>query len=178
VTRKTVHDWAHWAREVADDIETNDSRARKAMPPVALRLLADLADAVAPAEARNLEGEWARLRAREAHADNVERVLALVWEDRESLMWDNDGTRLLVECSDTFWWATADAQAIDLPGDLESLAAARREFPDDDWPLLWCCRKRGMRPMPRWSRDRDPADPFTAAVLAAGPERTPEMLAP
>lgn len=112
-------------------------------------------------------------------------LLALFWEDRESLMWnpDNQPSPFLtygdaprgpvvfsVNCSDTFYWACADAEPIELPDDLESLRACHAEFTDEDWPLLWVCRKRGTQPMPRYfgrtEEDRAARSPFRDALRA------------
>jgi hypothetical protein len=130
---------------------------------------------------------------------DVETLLALFWDDTESLLWHPANQRsplwavvgpdgvapepvgpvaFSVTCSDTFAWACADAEPVVLPDDLESLTAARREFPGDDWPTLWVCRKRGQRPMPRYTRDMDHALPFVQALFAAGPERESTFLAP
>lgn len=135
------------------------------------------------------------IAARAVALGDVFELLRLFEEDCESLCWyPQDSSPFLsyegedragrgpvsfaVECSDTFMWGCADSENITLPDDLASLRAAATEFPDDEWPLLWCCRKRGMRPMPRMTRDWDQAAPFTVAINACGPEREPMLGAP
>lgn len=124
-----------------------------------------------------------------AELGHVYELLGMFWEDTDSLLWSpanqpgpfmtygglpgRGPVRFMVNCSDTFYWACADAEDVDLPGDLESLRTAAAEFPDEDWPLLWVCRKRAMQPMPLYMKKLHPEDvPFRRALEAAGP--TPE----
>lgn len=119
---------------------------------------------------------------------HIEALLGLFWDDSDSLHWHpanqpgpfwttggepSGPIRFSVDCSDTFWWATADAEPVDLPGDLESLAATRAEFINEDWPLLWVCRKRRLQPMPAYFRRSDPESPFVQALRGAGPLPSP-----
>lgn len=80
----------------------------------------------------------------------------------------DDECKLWVNCSDLFYWATADSEefAID---DLPSLNRALEESPKHG-TLLWCCRKRGMRPQrPYYKYFSEEEKPL---FDAAGPERT------
>ena len=109
----------------------------------------------------------------------------------EELRWrvDGDGLVFSVDCSDTFYWGTADGEDIaeaDLP-DLHRAVADARGCPggEDLWASLWCARRRGMRPMAAFYRQvlGDPPDselPGTLAVLfdAAGPARPRTLVAP
>lgn len=96
-------------------------------------------------------------------------------------------------CSDTFMWGCADCEDIELPGDLKSLqqalddsrAVEKANLNEEgkqvcfvDWVTLWCCRKRGMRPMNAWLK-RDRLHPAERALFeAAGPPRESEFGAP
>lgn len=88
-------------------------------------------------------------------------------------------------CSDTFMWGCADAEAIELPGDLESLKQALDDCRAEDgsrvlfdWVTLWCCRKRGMRPMNAWMEKLVDHPDERALFEAAGPPRESEFNAP
>lgn len=104
----------------------------------------------------------------------------------ELLMWrrTDDGIRFSAMCSDTFAWASADAELIE-PEDvpllrqcLADLKAADPQLGECDLPELFAARKRGMRPMrlflyPKRERE-DPGWPAVRELfLAAGPERDP-----
>lgn len=140
----------------------------------------------------------------------IEQMLTILWDgdDHESLFWRpaNGGTFVRQEglppagpisfslnCSDTFGWACADAEDIELPGDLDSLQkalddarAAEREHRGEDgrqiifldWVTLWCCRKRGMRPMNAWMKRAGMHAAEQALFEAAGPPRESVMGAP
>lgn len=96
-------------------------------------------------------------------------------------------------CSDTFAWGCADCEDIELPGDLDSLRqtlddarAVERNNPGIDghqdvfvdWVTLWCCRKRGMRPMNAWMKKvaKHPAE--IDLFEATGPPRESVFGAP
>ena len=71
----------------------------------------------------------------------------------DELRWRDYGAGLMfkVDCSDTFYWGTADSENV-AEADLPEL---RRAVTDVHacpvgaylWPVLWCARKRDMRPM-------------------------------
>lgn len=92
--------------------------------------------------------------------------------------WRCDGNyapvTFLANCSDTFWWATADAEPI-TP---ENLAAFKQAIADcgdrEEWaPALFAARVRGMRPMRATYRDvKD--ERLVALFNACGPERDPK----
>ena len=61
------------------------------------------------------------------------------------------GVRLIIGCNDFFYWGTADGEEL-TPADLpllrqcvDDLKAAEKHSEDHCW-LLFCARKRGMRP--------------------------------
>ena len=58
----------------------------------------------------------------------------------------NQGVHLLVKCSDTFYFASADAESI-LPEEFDGLRLAIEEAGDLWGPILWCARKRKLRPL-------------------------------
>ncbi|MDQ3029149.1 MAG: hypothetical protein M3R09_03775 [Actinomycetota bacterium] len=109
----------------------------------------------------------------------------------DELRWRDDGAGLMfkVDCSDTFYWGTADSENVteaDLPElhravtDASGCQAGR-----DLWPVLWCARKRGMRPMDVFYRrvlggPPDSGVPGTLAALfdAAGRARPSTLEAP
>lgn len=98
-----------------------------------------------------------------------------------------------VNCSDVFWWGTADAEDI-TPEDLDDLEQARKDlealggydhhvYAD----TLWVCRKRGMRPQGPWygycSADGMIRRSFVRKAVeelfnACGPEREDSPQAP
>ena len=100
--------------------------------------------------------------------------------------------RVLVNCSDLFHWACADAEeltAADLDdldqayNDLKALGGHDYVYAD----ALWVCRKRGMRPQGPWYGYMDAADmvrrtfaPRAQEALfdACGPEREDSPKAP
>jgi len=109
----------------------------------------------------------------------------------EELRWreDADGLAFFVDCSDTFDWGSADCEDV-TEADLPQLRRARRDArgclgKEHLWPVLWCARKRGMRPMTTYYRKvldgpPDSGVPGTLATLfdAAGPARPRIMVAP
>lgn len=91
-------------------------------------------------------------------------------DDCNSLWWriNSGDLRMLVHCSDTFYWGTADCEPV-TADDLPELTRAKADLPDDDWPILWVARKRQMRPMPPYYKGFSTQ---TAALFdTAGPER-------
>ena len=97
----------------------------------------------------------------------------------EDLSWSVTGDyaplTFLVDCSDTFDWATADSEPIG-PADIDDLerafadvrAAAGVGMPELEAPMLYCARRRGRRPM----RLAYPEDTRLWPLFdAAGPER-------
>lgn len=92
------------------------------------------------------------------------------FDDCESLWWRNDNgvLMMLVRCSDTFYWATADSERITAE-DLPELSRAKVDLPEEDWPILWVARKRQMRPMPPYYKGITPE--LAALFDACGSER-------
>lgn len=119
----------------------------------------------------------------------TEEILYWFWEKdlRDSLSWGfRAGTNEIffwVNCSDVFYWGTADGEditAADLP-DLEQAYQDLIAASDPDnylanevyAPELWAARKRGMRPQrPWWYREKF-LEPIKELFKAAGPERDP-----
>lgn len=84
-----------------------------------------------------------------------------------------------IECSDEFWWASADAEAVTrenfhlLKEALEECMALEKVNEGCmailDAPLLFCARSRNIRPMKATYKD---LDPWTIPLFdAIGPER-------
>lgn len=67
-------------------------------------------------------------------------------------VWPDDAAKtvsLNVICSDTFYYASADAEEITLR-ELPELFKYWQQ--DPEWgPIVWCIKKRGMRPLPQIS---------------------------
>lgn len=124
------------------------------------------------------------------------RVLRVFEEHNDSIFWRVNGDRVtfFVICNDLFFWACADAEEV-TDENIEALerthAFVKEQFakhpkPDRDspefmhwdvvssweayWPLLFCCRVRGMRPQ-RPYYESIPAV-MHDAFNACGPERT------
>lgn len=87
--------------------------------------------------------------------------------DRIRLWVQDDGISMVVDCNDTFWWATADAEDIQ-PFQLGALDAAYAESPSHGG-ILWVARKRSMRPQGAIYRSI-PAEQWPL-FDACGPER-------
>lgn len=99
----------------------------------------------------------------------------------DMLWWRTDSEyapiTFFVKCSDTFAWATADVEEIG-PNDVETLTKAHADVMEIDrggdqyysfWvPILFCARKRGLRPMPRLKVPEE----LKVLFDACGPERT------
>ena len=102
----------------------------------------------------------------------------------DGLRWRDDGAGLTfkVDCRDTFYRGTADSEEI-AEADLPELQRAMTDSSccpagRDLWPVLWCARKRGMRPMDVFYRrvlnghlDSGAAGTLAALFDAAGPAR-------
>jgi hypothetical protein len=81
---------------------------------------------------------------------------------------EKDGTfSLWVLCNDLFAWACADGEDFDL-SDMPEFRRAMDQSPEHG-ELLWCCRKRGMRPQGPYYKRFSEAE--KALFDAAGPER-------
>ena len=96
--------------------------------------------------------------ARQRSVDFAMRVLrATAFDLCDCMFWRCDGEyapiTFLVNCSDTFWWASADAENltpenVDLfEQSLADVVAVTGDKYDIHGPILFCCRARKMRPM-------------------------------
>lgn len=117
------------------------------------------------------------------HIDQLLRLFDL--DHNDDLMWrttdpaghsDRGQLAFSVQCSDTYWWATADCERIDLPADLVSLRQARDDAKNHlFWATLWVSRKRRLRPMRAWLDENgdyeDNGITLRPLLEAAGPER-------
>jgi hypothetical protein len=82
---------------------------------------------------------------------------------------EDDGAVLIVNCNDLFYWACADGERLELsglPGFITTLAECSYG------ELLWCCRKRKMRPQKPYYKYFTPEE--VVLFDAAGPPRTDE----
>jgi hypothetical protein len=71
----------------------------------------------------------------------------------DAIWWtcDNDELQFLVNCNDIFYWGCADAEEISTTEDFALFEQSYRDCialdsMSYDWPLLYCARKRNMRP--------------------------------
>ena len=89
--------------------------------------------------------------------------------DAETLMVYSrgEGPQLWVLCNDLFYWACADGEDFEL-SDFPDLERALKETPKNG-DILWCCRKRGMRPQKQSYKYF--TDEEAKQLNACGPER-------
>lgn len=104
--------------------------------------------------------------------DDTDNYGAIIWRCQSEYA----PITFLVNCNDTFWWGHADCEVLDpedLPGLKQAIADVRTiDEHESDWGfLLWCARKRGMRPQ----QLAYPKNPQLRALFdAAGPARSPK----
>jgi hypothetical protein len=79
--------------------------------------------------------------------------------------------RVGVMCSDVFWWGTSDVEEVS-HDDMEAIYKAMEDGGERWGLVLFCCRKRGMRPQKKLMERCEMSDEVRAHLLAAGPERT------
>lgn len=119
---------------------------------------------------------------------DITRDAELTYEDCPFLWHVSDGRAVFsMVCSDTFAWGCADAETIE-PGDIPLLRTCLADLRtagkyEEAWlGILFCARKRGMRPMNRWMKDmrsnEEMPDGVYALFCAAGPERESVFGAP
>lgn len=75
-----------------------------------------------------------------------ELIDALV-KKRVSLKVRGEDIKLYVNCNDVFYWVTSDFEPID-ESELKDLNECYKLTPYGG--MLWCCRKRKMRPQKHW----------------------------
>ena len=71
-------------------------------------------------------------------------VVDLILTEDIRLSVRDEEVKMWVLCNDLFFWACADGEDFDL-SDLDDFNQAFKDSPDNG-QILWCCRKRGMRP--------------------------------
>jgi len=78
--------------------------------------------------------------------ETIQRILRLIAEHdcHNTLFWRSD-LKFYINCNDAFCWATSDAEPIESEADIDLLQKSMEEG-GDDGPLLYCARRRGMRP--------------------------------
>lgn len=126
-----------------------------------------------------------------AHTADVLAVYASA-DVTDDLYWyieRGEEIRFSAKCSDTFWWGTADGEAID-PEDIPLLRSCLDDLARLDATYfvgeLFAARKRKMRPMRLWlgthpsqdgtARNKGETEPGPVRdlFLACGPERDPK----
>jgi hypothetical protein len=127
-------------------------------------------------------GDPRAVHSRIADGEAIVEVLRLVaeYDCYDAIWWRCDGefapVTFFVNCNDLFWWATADAEPL-TSGDIPELQQAIADICKIDKYeastgfLLWCARKRGMRPQrPAYPQNEQ----LWALFDACGPPRTDE----
>lgn len=118
-------------------------------------------------------------------AYEVLRIFALA-DCRDELFWTaqpEKGMKFFAQCSDVFWWATADLEEI-TEEDLSLLKQCYQDLKPIDMrhylPELYAARKRGLRPQGAWYGVAARIDHEGLAELfdAAGPPREADILNP
>ena len=71
-------------------------------------------------------------------------ALTAKYDVNEEIMW-SENLDFAVLCNDAFWWGTADAEAI-TPKTLPELEQALIDGGTDDGMILYCARRRKLRP--------------------------------
>jgi len=89
---------------------------------------------------------------------DVIRLLRILAEHEchDCVWWHCDLT-FFVGCNDVFCWACADAEPVASEADVDALEQALKDA-DDDGAMLYCARKRGMRPQGALYKHIDPAN--------------------
>lgn len=77
-------------------------------------------------------------------ADHKELIGDLLLEEKLDVYTNEDGCKICINCSDTFYWGCSDSEEISVE-DLPSLVECYKLSPSYGGEL-WVCRKRGMRP--------------------------------
>lgn len=86
------------------------------------------------------------------HTDFIAELLSLIarYDAYDDLFW-TDGLEFSIRCSDFFHWGCSDSEPIEA----EDLPLLRQSLGEDEanGALLYCCRKRQMRPQGAAYRD-------------------------
>ena len=88
-----------------------------------------------------------------------------------------------VNCSDVFFWGTADFEQVTAENIIEleracSDAQAAGDFNEVYGPELFCARVRKMRPQGAWYKGDADSKALRELFDACGPRRTPDILNP
>lgn len=103
------------------------------------------------------------------------------YDDQDAIFWNCSGPHapitFFIQCSDVFWWATADLEKItaeDLPL-LKNSYEDEKELSGESFygAILFCARKRGLRPQDPYL-DRIGNTKIRELFEACGPKRKPE----
>lgn len=108
-------------------------------------------------------GEWIN----SIPAEQKDAITDLLLEDRIILMVREEAIYLAVNCNDLFFWACADMEEIQ-QSELSELIDCLSMSPANGG-LLWCCRKRKMRP--QWAYYKYFNEYEASLFDEAGPER-------
>lgn len=77
-------------------------------------------------------------------ADVRDDIINFIIKDKIQISVGKDTINFWINCNDLFAWACADGEDFEL-SDLEDFKKAFKDSPDNG-DILWCCRKRKMRP--------------------------------
>lgn len=77
---------------------------------------------------------------------DIQRFLRVVAEHEvNDQIWWTEDLEFFVNCSDLFYWACSDVEPVETDSDIDLLIKACKDA-GLDGPLLYCARKRGVRP--------------------------------
>jgi len=96
-----------------------------------------------------------------------EKVTDYIISEKIGISVNDESVEMFVNCNDLFYWGWADLEEFKL-SDLESFNNALNESPKNG-DLLWCCRKRKMRPQKPYYKSF--TDQEKLLFDACGPER-------
>lgn len=109
--------------------------------------------------------------------DRIRSVLAAAsdLEIRDHVYWYED-CKFFVLCNDVFYWGCADCEDINTQADIDILRKACADSDSETGPLLYCARKRGIRPQGAVYEHLDKK--FHALFDECGPSREAQFLNP
>lgn len=82
--------------------------------------------------------------------------IAVRYDCSDRICW-NENLEFFIPCHNVFYWNTPDAEPVE-DDDLDLLEASLKDGGVGDGPVLYCCRKRQMRPLDRYYSHIDAAN--------------------
>lgn len=135
----------------------------------------ELQDAAGEHVARALTEYWGRHSGSKTRALEAWQIyllrLAAIEDFARDLDW-SEKLEFFINCNDVFYWGVADAEGIESEEDVEDLRRACADA-DLDGPLLYCARRRGIRP--QGAAYKILCKKNWPLFDSCGPERAPEL---